>query len=106
MAIKHISSKLMISDSLTKELPPKAHKEHRPGPGAGQEGQLPRAPTCPGPNYNNIILKSSMKDHPSTSEESIVSETLHFQRGSVDEFTFEGPKLGKVVAIWVSLESG
>ena len=52
------------------------------------------------------IPTSSMKDHPSTSEESIVSETLHFQRGSVDEFTFEGPKLGKVVAIWVSLESG
>ena len=27
-----------------------------PGPGAGQEGQLPRGPTCPGPIYNNIIL--------------------------------------------------
>ena len=29
---------------------------NRPGPGAGQEGQLPRAPTCLGPIYNNIIL--------------------------------------------------
>ena len=28
----------------------------RPGPGAGQEGQLPRAPTCLRPIYNNIIL--------------------------------------------------
>ncbi|KAL6341251.1 hypothetical protein AAG906_032369 [Vitis piasezkii] len=52
------------------------------------------------------IPASSMKDHPSTSKDSIVSETLHFQRGSVDEFTFEGPKLGKVDAIWISLESG
>lgn len=52
------------------------------------------------------IPASSMKDHPSTSEDSTASETLHFQRGSVDEFTFEGPKLGKVGAIWISLESG
>ncbi|XP_010651359.1 uncharacterized protein LOC100257055 [Vitis vinifera] len=52
------------------------------------------------------IPASSMKDHPSTSKDSIVSETLHFQRGSVDEFAFEGPKLGKVGAIWISLESG
>ena len=52
------------------------------------------------------IPTSSMIDHPSTSEENIFSETIHFQRGSVDEFTFEGPKLGKVVAICVSLESG
>ena len=28
----------------------------RPGPRAGQEGQLPRALTCLGPIYNNIIL--------------------------------------------------
>lgn len=31
---------------------------------------------------------------------------LHFQRGSVDVFTFEGPKLGKVEALWIGLESG
>ena len=39
--------------------------ETRPGPGAGQEGQLPRAPTCPGPNYNS--LESDYYIHPLTS---------------------------------------
>nr|DAD30105.1 TPA_asm: hypothetical protein HUJ06_031572 [Nelumbo nucifera] len=29
-----------------------------------------------------------------------------FQRGSLDEFLFKGPKLGKIDALWVSLESG
>ncbi|XP_044504722.1 uncharacterized protein LOC123224978 isoform X2 [Mangifera indica] len=29
-----------------------------------------------------------------------------FKRGSLDEFTFEGPRLGKVEALWISLESG
>ncbi|CAA7015502.1 unnamed protein product [Microthlaspi erraticum] len=33
-------------------------------------------------------------------------EIFKFQRGSVDEFTFEGPKLGKIRAFWISLESG
>ncbi|VVB00214.1 unnamed protein product [Arabis nemorensis] len=33
-------------------------------------------------------------------------ESFKFQRGSVDEFTFEGPKLGKIRAFWISLESG
>ncbi|XP_050220305.1 uncharacterized protein LOC126670583 [Mercurialis annua] len=31
---------------------------------------------------------------------------VHFQRGSVDEFTFEGPKLERIEALWVSIESG
>lgn len=34
------------------------------------------------------------------------SSVLHFQRGSVDEFTFEGPRLGNIRALWISLESG
>ena len=34
------------------------------------------------------------------------NELLHFQRGSSDEFTFEGPKLGRVEALWIGLESG
>ncbi|XP_059278380.1 uncharacterized protein LOC132032712 isoform X1 [Lycium ferocissimum] len=34
------------------------------------------------------------------------SDRLHFQRGSVDEFVFEGPKLGKIAAVWISPESG
>lgn len=35
-----------------------------------------------------------------------VSEAIHFQRGSVDVFTFYGPKLGKIKAVWIGLESG
>lgn len=34
------------------------------------------------------------------------NDTLHFQRGCVDEFAFEGPNLGRVAALWVGLESG
>ncbi|CAE5960218.1 unnamed protein product [Arabidopsis arenosa] len=33
-------------------------------------------------------------------------ESFRFQRGSVDEFTFEGPKLDKIRAFWIGLESG
>ena len=36
----------------------------------------------------------------------VESDTLHFQRGSVDEFTFEGPKMGRIESLWVSVESG
>ncbi|KAM3324420.1 hypothetical protein P3S67_005572 [Capsicum chacoense] len=34
------------------------------------------------------------------------SDPLRFQRGSIDEFIFEGPKLGKIAAVWISPESG
>nr|GMD19298.1 Lipoxygenasey domain-containing protein [Ipomoea batatas]GMD20717.1 Lipoxygenasey domain-containing protein [Ipomoea batatas] len=34
------------------------------------------------------------------------SNAHHFQRGSVDEFIFEGPELGKITAVWIGLESG
>ncbi|CAK9186950.1 unnamed protein product [Ilex paraguariensis] len=47
----------------------------------------------------------SMKEN-IVSDDKALSEVLHFQRGSVDDFTFEGPKLGKIEALWVSLESG
>lgn len=33
-------------------------------------------------------------------------DTLHFQRGSVDEFAFKGPNLGRILAVWMSLDSG
>lgn len=33
-------------------------------------------------------------------------DTLHFQRGSVDEFVFEGPKITRLEALWVGVESG
>lgn len=40
------------------------------------------------------------------SVESQDSDLLYFQRGSIDEFIFEGPKLGKLEAVWISPESG
>ncbi|OMO80985.1 Lipoxygenase, LH2 [Corchorus capsularis] len=45
-------------------------------------------------------------EHSSESENLLEPETPYFQRGSVDEFVFEGPKLGKVESLWISLESG
>ena len=33
-------------------------------------------------------------------------DMLHFQRGSLDEFIFEGPKIARLKALWVSVESG
>ncbi|PKI73630.1 hypothetical protein CRG98_006004 [Punica granatum] len=41
----------------------------------------------------------------SSSGENNESNTVHFQQGSDDEFTFEGPKLGRIQAVWISLES-
>ncbi|KAL7174677.1 hypothetical protein ACSBR2_033845 [Camellia fascicularis] len=52
------------------------------------------------------IPASLIKEHSNQLEDKIVSDVLHFQRGSVDEFAFEGPKLGQVEALWISLESG
>ncbi|XP_028054942.1 uncharacterized protein LOC114259151 isoform X3 [Camellia sinensis] len=52
------------------------------------------------------IPASLIKEHCNQLEDKIVSDVLHFQRGSVDEFAFEGPKLGQVEALWISLESG
>ncbi|KAL3615902.1 hypothetical protein CASFOL_040196 [Castilleja foliolosa] len=40
------------------------------------------------------------------SEDKGIYDILHFQRGSIDEFAFEGPNLGRIVAVWISLESG
>ncbi|XVE78761.1 hypothetical protein DITRI_Ditri14bG0003900 [Diplodiscus trichospermus] len=45
-------------------------------------------------------------EHSAESENMVEPERLYFQRGSVDEFVFEGPKLGKVQALWISIESG
>ncbi|KAL0417434.1 UNVERIFIED_CONTAM: hypothetical protein Sradi_1156900 [Sesamum radiatum] len=42
----------------------------------------------------------------SWSEDKDMPDTVHFQGGSVDEFAFEGPNLGRIVAVWISLESG
>lgn len=34
------------------------------------------------------------------------SSRLYFQRGSTDHFTFEGPTIGNLEALWIGLESG
>lgn len=52
------------------------------------------------------IPASSSKDQLMQSNNNVVSDVLHFQRGSVDVFTFEGPQLQKIKALWISPESG
>ncbi|KAH9740684.1 Lipase/lipooxygenase PLAT/LH2 family protein [Citrus sinensis] len=52
------------------------------------------------------IPSSSMTYHSTKTEDSIDPDRMHFQRGSSDEFTFEGPRLGQIEALWISLESG
>ncbi|KAK7359251.1 hypothetical protein VNO77_01204 [Canavalia gladiata] len=58
----------------------------------------------------NSILKripaSLMTDHSTESWDTTNIDMLRFQRGSVDEFVFEGPKIAKLEALWVSVESG
>ena len=46
------------------------------------------------------------RDHMLQSEDAVTSEVIRFQRGATDECTFLGPKLGKIQAMWISLESG
>uniref|UniRef100_A0A7N0UHB4 DUF7755 domain-containing protein n=1 Tax=Kalanchoe fedtschenkoi TaxID=63787 RepID=A0A7N0UHB4_KALFE len=60
-------------------------------------------------NGNSILHRLSAYEevvHTKQSEPDNVSEVIHFQRGSVDEFTFYGPKLGKIIAVWIGVESG
>lgn len=52
------------------------------------------------------VPSSSMTYHSTKTEDSIDPDRMHFQRGSSDEFTFDGPRLGKIEALWISLESG
>lgn len=53
---------------------------------------------------NSILQRLPASLMPDRSEES--GDSLHFQRGSVDEFVFEGPKIARVEALWISVESG
>lgn len=52
------------------------------------------------------IPASLMVDHTTKLENKAAHGMFHFQRGSSDEFVFEGPKLGRVQALWISVESG
>ncbi|KAB1200969.1 hypothetical protein CJ030_MR0G005427 [Morella rubra] len=62
-----------------------------------------------GQNGDSILRRipaSLMTEHSMKLEDLVYRDMLHFQRGSVDEFTFEGPNLGRIEALWISLESG
>ncbi|XP_014508935.1 uncharacterized protein LOC106768348 [Vigna radiata var. radiata] len=60
-------------------------------------------------NGNSILQRipvSLMMDHSTESGDITNIDMLHFQRGSADEFIFEGPKIARLEALWVSVESG
>uniref|UniRef100_A0A803KLW0 15-cis-phytoene synthase n=1 Tax=Chenopodium quinoa TaxID=63459 RepID=A0A803KLW0_CHEQI len=46
------------------------------------------------------------QDHMLQSKDAVTSEVIRFKRGAIDEFIFLGPKLGRIQAMWISLESG
>ncbi|KNA22679.1 hypothetical protein SOVF_031970 [Spinacia oleracea] len=48
----------------------------------------------------------AIQDHFQLSEDAVTSDVLRFQRGATDEYMFWGPKLGRIQAMWTSLESG
>ncbi|KAL8217252.1 hypothetical protein R6Q57_024089 [Mikania cordata] len=52
------------------------------------------------------ISAASSTDHYLQSNDKNSSNLLYFQRGSIDHFTFEGPAIGKLEALWVGLDSG
>lgn len=52
------------------------------------------------------IPASSSIDPSLRSENTDASTVSTFQRGSTDDFMFEGPMLGKLAALWVGVESG
>lgn len=49
-------------------------------------------------------VSSVSSRHPAHGDEA--TETIHFQRGSIDVVTFKGPMLGKVQSLWIGLDSG
>ncbi|KAG5628478.1 hypothetical protein H5410_000195 [Solanum commersonii] len=57
-------------------------------------------------NGDSILQRISAGLENAHSVQSRDSDLLQFRRGSVDEFIFEGPKLGKIAAVWISPESG
>ncbi|KAK4380735.1 hypothetical protein RND71_002597 [Anisodus tanguticus] len=57
-------------------------------------------------NGDSILQRISAGLENAHSMQSQGSDLLHFQRASVDEFIFEGPKLGKIAAVWINPESG
>ncbi|XP_051113310.1 uncharacterized protein LOC127239280 [Andrographis paniculata] len=51
-------------------------------------------------------LPTVLNESDSRSEDKAMGDTMHLQRGSVDQFAFEGPNLGRILAVWIGLESG
>lgn len=60
-------------------------------------------------NGDSILQRipvSLMTDYTTESGDITSVDMLHFQRGSVDEFIFEGPEIARLKALWISVESG
>lgn len=57
-------------------------------------------------NGSSILQRLPAVDNSILSANDDMDDILHFQRSLADEFVFEGPSLGKIVAVWISLESG
>ncbi|XP_020698383.2 uncharacterized protein LOC110111033 isoform X1 [Dendrobium catenatum] len=53
-----------------------------------------------------ISSVSLERPRPRKDKDTIISEYIPFQRASVDFVTFKGPKLEKIAALWIGLESG
>ncbi|KAI3968231.1 hypothetical protein MKX01_018534 [Papaver californicum] len=53
-------------------------------------------------NGNSVLQRIAA----SPKNEERFNDSSFFQRGSSDEFKFDGPKLGKIKAVWIGLESG
>ncbi|KAM7277623.1 hypothetical protein ACFE04_004757 [Oxalis oulophora] len=60
-------------------------------------------------NGNSILQRipaSMTANYSAEFDDTAQPDVLHFQRGSVDEFTFKGPKVESIEAVWIGLESG
>ncbi|XP_073274233.1 uncharacterized protein [Primulina huaijiensis] len=57
-------------------------------------------------NGSSILQRLPAVENKNLSANDDMDDILHFQRGLADEFVFEGPSLGNIVAVWISLESG
>lgn len=57
-------------------------------------------------NGSSILQRLPSVENNNLSANDDMDDILHFQRGSADEFVFEGPSLGNIVSVWISLESG
>ncbi|KAJ0858432.1 putative PLAT/LH2 domain superfamily protein [Helianthus annuus] len=52
------------------------------------------------------ISATASTDNPLQSNDQDTSDLVQFRRGGVDHFTFEGPAIGLLEALWIGLDSG